>query len=69
MITILREPVSRYLSEWKHVTRGARLGLQQIHHFVNFEFSFINILKMKMFHFSTEFFFEIPEIGILCPEH
>ena len=28
MITILREPVARYLSEWKHVTRGARLGFK-----------------------------------------
>ena len=24
MITILRNPIMRYLSEWKHVQRGAR---------------------------------------------
>ena len=29
MITILREPVARYLSEWKHVTKGARLGFKR----------------------------------------
>ena len=26
MITMLREPIARYLSEWKPVTRGARKG-------------------------------------------
>ena len=44
MITILRNPITRYLSEWKHVQRGAR--------YVDFHICdiYIHSIKHDYFH-------------------
>ena len=55
MITILREPVARYLSEWKHVTRGARLGFKRTA-LLTLLFCCGNILKARIFDFSVRIF-------------